>query len=65
AFIEILPGKEGLLHISEIDWKRLEKVDSVLKPGDELKVKLIAIDDKGRIKLSRKALIPKPESQQK
>ena len=62
AFIEILPGKEGLLHISEIDWKRIESVDSVLKEGQEIEVKLIDIDKQtGNLRLSRKALIPKPQ----
>ena len=63
AFIEILPGKEGLLHISEIDWKRIEKVEDVLATGDKIQVKLIEIDQKsGKLRLSRKALIPKPEA---
>jgi polyribonucleotide nucleotidyltransferase len=63
AFVEIMPGKEGLLHISEIDWSRLEKVEDVLKEGDEIKVKLIAIDPKsGKFKLSRKVLLPRPET---
>jgi len=62
AFVEILPGKEGLLHISEIDHKRIEKVEDVLKPGDEIEVKLIEIDQKtGKLRLSRKALMPRPE----
>lgn len=62
AFVEVLPGKDGLLHISEIDWKRLKDVESVLKVGDELDVKLIDIDSKtGKLKLSRKVLLPKPE----
>lgn len=62
AFVEILPGKEGLLHISEIAWKRLEKVEEVLKEGDEIDVKLLAVDTKsGKLKLSAKALLPKPE----
>ncbi len=66
AFIEILPGKEGLLHISEIDWKRINKVDDVLKEGDTVKVKLLDIDKKtGNLKLSRKALLPKPERDKK
>ncbi len=61
AFIEILPGKEGLLHISEIDWRRIEKVESVLHEGDKVKVKLIGIDERnGKMKLSRKALIKRP-----
>lgn len=63
AFVEIVPGKDGLLHISEIDWKRVEKVDDVLKEGDIIDVKLIEIDRKtGKFKLSRKVLIPKPEA---
>ncbi|HFB61885.1 MAG TPA: polyribonucleotide nucleotidyltransferase [Bacteroidetes bacterium] len=62
AFVEILPGKEGLLHISEIDWKRIEKVESVLHEGEKVKVKLIGIDERnGKMKLSRKALIKRPE----
>ncbi|HNZ41951.1 MAG TPA: polyribonucleotide nucleotidyltransferase [Bacteroidales bacterium] len=65
AFIEILPGKDGLLHISEIDWKRTEDVEKVFKIGDEVQVKLIEIDKKtGKLKLSRKALLPKPPQQQ-
>lgn len=62
AFVEILPGKDGLLHISEIEWHRLKDVESVLKVGDEIDVKLIEIDKKtGKLKLSRKVLLPKPE----
>ncbi|HEX6430896.1 MAG TPA: polyribonucleotide nucleotidyltransferase [Niastella sp.] len=62
AFVEFLPGKQGLLHISEISWKRLETMEGVLKEGDKVKVKLIGIDHKtGKFKLSRKALMPKPE----
>ena len=62
AFVEIIPGKEGLLHISEIDWKRIESVESVLKEGQEIQVKLIDIDKQtGNLRLSRKALLPKPE----
>lgn len=61
AFVEILPGKDGLLHISEIEWKRLKTVEEVLKVGDEVDVKLIGIDkNSGKIKLSRKILLPKP-----
>lgn len=60
AFIEIMPGKEGLLHISEIDWKRIERVEDELKSGEQIKVKLIDIDKKtGKLKLSRKALLPR------
>jgi polyribonucleotide nucleotidyltransferase len=61
AFVEILPGKEGLLHISEIDWKRIASTDEVLKEGQEIEVKLIDMDNNGKLKLSRKALLPKPE----
>ncbi len=62
AFIEILPGKDGLCHISEIDWKRLKSVDEVLKEGQEVEVKLIDVDKKtGKLKLSRKVLLPRPE----
>jgi polyribonucleotide nucleotidyltransferase len=62
AFVEILPGKEGLLHISEIEWRRIENVEDVLKVGDQMEVKLIEIDEKtGKLRLSRKALLPKPE----
>ncbi len=60
AFVEILPGKDGLLHISEISWDRLETMDGVFKEGDTIQVKLIDIDKKtGKLKLSRKALIPR------
>ncbi len=66
AFIEILPGKDGLLHISEIEWRRLNSVDEVLKEGDIVNVKLIDIDNKsGKLKLSRKVLLPKPERRKK
>ncbi|MFO7573816.1 MAG: polyribonucleotide nucleotidyltransferase [Bacteroidales bacterium] len=62
AFVEIIPNKDGLLHISEIDWKKTEKVEDVLKEGQEIEVKLIEIDSKtGKLKLSRKALLPRPE----
>ena len=62
AFIEFLPGKEGLLHISEIKWERIEKIDGILEIGEEVKVKLVDIDKKsGKYRLSRKALLPKPE----
>ncbi|OFY66196.1 MAG: polyribonucleotide nucleotidyltransferase [Bacteroidetes bacterium RBG_13_43_22] len=65
AFIEILPNKDGLLHISEIDWKKVRTVDEVLKEGDEVEVKLIDIDPKtGKLKLSRKVLLPRPPKQE-
>ncbi|HNW49451.1 MAG TPA: polyribonucleotide nucleotidyltransferase [Prolixibacteraceae bacterium] len=62
AFIEILPGKDGLLHVSEIDWQRHEKVEEVLKEGDKVDVQLIGVEEKtGKLKLSRRVLLPKPE----
>ena len=63
CFVEILPGKDGLLHISEIDWKRLETVEEAgIKEGDKIKVKLLEIDPKtGKYKLSRRVLLDKPE----
>jgi polyribonucleotide nucleotidyltransferase len=63
AFVEFLPGKDGLLHISEIDWKRLESVEEAgIKEGDEIEVKLLDIDPKtGKFKLSKRALLPRPE----
>jgi polyribonucleotide nucleotidyltransferase len=65
AFVEILPNKDGLLHISEIDWKKIKTVDEVLKEGDEVEVKIIDIDPKsGKIKLSRKVLLPRPPKQE-
>lgn len=63
AFVEFLPGKQGLLHISEVSWKRLETLEGVLKEGDPVKVKLTGTDPKsGKFKLSRKILLPKPEA---
>ncbi|MDR0814446.1 MAG: polyribonucleotide nucleotidyltransferase [Bacteroidales bacterium] len=62
AFVEILPGKEGLLHISEVAWERLENLDGILAEGDELDVKLIEVDQKtGKLRLSLRALKDKPE----
>jgi len=62
AFIEILPGKEGLLHVSEMDWKRVESPEDFTKEGEEMEVKLIGVDERtGKLKLSRKVLLPKPE----
>jgi polyribonucleotide nucleotidyltransferase len=61
AFVEFMPGKDGLLHISEIKWERLENMDGVLEVGEEVKVKLIEVDKKtGKFRLSRKVLLPKP-----
>jgi polyribonucleotide nucleotidyltransferase len=62
AFVEFMPGKDGLLHISEIKWDRLETMDGVLETGEEIMVKLIDVDKKtGKYKLSRKVLLPKPD----
>ena len=67
VFVEFLPGKDGLLHISEIDWKRLETIEEAgLKEGDEIEIKLLDIDPKtGKFKLSRKVLLPRPEKTEK
>jgi len=66
AFCEFLPGKEGLLHISEITWERLPSMDGVLKEGDMLQVKLTEIDKKtGKYRLSRKVLLPRPNKEEK
>ena len=62
AFVEFMPGKDGLLHISEISWERIEKMDGVMEVGEEIKVKLTEVDPKtGKFRLSRKVLLPKPE----
>lgn len=62
AFVEFMPGKEGLLHISEMSWARIENVEDAVSVGDELKVKLLDVDSRtGKYKLSRKVLMPKPE----
>ncbi len=62
AFVEFLPGKQGLLHISEVSWKRLESMEGVLSEGEKVKVKLTGTDPKtGKFKLSRRVLMPKPE----
>lgn len=62
AFVEFLPGKQGLLHISEVSWKRLDTLEGVLNENDKIKVKLTGTDPKtGKFKLSRKVLLPKPE----
>ena len=62
AFVEILPGKEGLVHISQLDVNRVEKVEDLVKLGDQIEVKLMKIDDEGRLNLSRKALLPGGEN---
>ncbi|HVG40715.1 MAG TPA: polyribonucleotide nucleotidyltransferase, partial [Chitinophagaceae bacterium] len=62
AFVEFMPGKQGLLHISEVSWKRLETLEGVLSENEKIKVKLVGVDQKtGKFKLSRKVLMPKPE----
>ncbi|MCL2510417.1 MAG: polyribonucleotide nucleotidyltransferase [Bacteroidales bacterium] len=61
AFVEILPGKEGLLHVSEIAWESVKNVEDVLTLGDPIQVKLLGIEDNGKLRLSRRALLPKPE----
>jgi len=61
AFLEFAPGKDGLLHVSEIDWQRVESVEDYMRLGDEVDVKIIEVDRDGRVRFSRKALLPKPE----
>ncbi len=62
AFVEFMPGKQGLLHISEVSWKRLDSLEGVLTEGDKIKIKLVGTDPKtGKLRLSRKVLMPKPE----
>jgi polyribonucleotide nucleotidyltransferase len=58
AFLEILPNQDGLVHISELDHRRVNKVEDVLSMGEEVKVKVIGIDAEGKIRLSRKACLP-------
>jgi polyribonucleotide nucleotidyltransferase len=66
AFVEILPNKDGLLHISEISWEKIKTVEEVLKEGQEVEVKLIDVDPKnGKLRLSRKVLLPRPPRQDK
>ncbi len=61
AFVEIMPGKDGLLHISEIEHDRINNVSDVLQEGDKIEVKLVRVESGGKLRLSRKALLPKPE----
>jgi polyribonucleotide nucleotidyltransferase len=63
AFVEIMPGTEGLVHISELKHGRTEKTEDVVKKGDRVKVKLLDRDERGRLRLSMKALTPKPEGE--
>ncbi len=58
AFLEIMPGRDGLLHISEIDINRVERVEDVMNIGDEIEVKVVNVDRDGKIRLSRKVLLP-------
>jgi polyribonucleotide nucleotidyltransferase len=64
AFVEILPGQDGLLHISEIAHTRVEKVSDVIKEGEQIEVKVISVDREGKIRLSRRELIPFPEGEE-
>ncbi|MEW5913647.1 MAG: polyribonucleotide nucleotidyltransferase [Thermodesulfobacteriota bacterium] len=64
AFVEIMPGRDGLVHISELDHNRVRAVTDVLKEGDRIKVKVLGVDDRGKVRLSRKALLPPPEGGQ-
>jgi polyribonucleotide nucleotidyltransferase len=61
AFVEILPGRDGMVHISELEHHRVRAVTDVLKEGDVVKVKVLGIDDRGKVRLSRKALLPPPQ----
>ena len=62
AFVEVLPGIDGLLHVSELEWRRVENVEDILKEGETVKFKVVGRDAKtGKIKLSRKVLLEKPE----
>ena len=66
AFVGISSNTDGLVHISELAWERIENVEEILKEGDTIEVKLIAIDEKsGKLKLSRKVLLPKPDLEKK
>lgn len=65
AFVELWPGCEGLVHISALEWRRVNKVEDVVHVGDEIVVKLLKIDDKGRLVLSRKDVLPRPERQER
>ncbi len=67
AFVEFMPGKEGLLHISELDWKRIETMEQAgVKEGDIIDVKLLEVDQKtGKFKLSHKVLLPRPPREEK
>ncbi len=61
AFVELLPGREGLVHISHLAWEHVEKTEDVARVGDEMEVKVIEVDSEGKVRLSRKELLPRPE----
>ncbi len=61
AFVELIPGRDGLVHISHLDWSHVDKTEDVCKVGDEMQVKVIEVDNEGKVRLSRKELLPKPE----
>ena len=65
AFVELLPGKDGMVHISKLARERVEKVEDVVNIGDDILVKVIEIDDKGRINLTRKDLLPPEPKKEK
>jgi polyribonucleotide nucleotidyltransferase len=62
AFVEILPGREGLVHISHLAWEHVKKTEDVVQVGDTIQVKVLEVDPEGKIRLSRKELLPKPEN---
>ena len=65
AIVELAPGHDGMIHISNMDWKRIDKISDLLNVGDPVKVKVMEVDkERGRISLSRKELLPKPEGYQ-
>jgi polyribonucleotide nucleotidyltransferase len=61
AFVELMPGRDGLVHISHLDWTHIDKTEDICKIGDEMRVKVIEVDDEGKVRLSRKELLPRPE----
>ena len=65
CFVELWPGCEGLVHVSELDYKRVDKPKDIVKIGDKIIVKALGFDNRGRLNLSRKAALPKPEIKEK
>ena len=65
VFVELWPGCEGLVHVSQLDYKRIEKPSDIVNVGDEIMVKSLGYDNKGRLNLSRKECLPKPEKKEK